>query len=236
LRADSYISKKFPEWSRNQIQSLIKNSEILLDGKVLKKSSFQIENEPKIEFLKKDIFVGRGGDKLHHFLQDISLSISSFVALDVGASTGGFTEVLLKNGVLKVFALDVGTLQLHEKLRKNPKVVSIENMDIRNFETFEKFDLITCDVSFISLHSIISDLVRLSNKFLILLFKPQFEVGKDVKRDSRGVVLDKKAILEAEKNFIEKCENLNLKLLEKRESEVSGKNGNLETFLLFALK
>ncbi|EJF06643.1 hemolysin A [Thiovulum sp. ES] len=235
MRADTYISKKFPELSRNKIQSLIKDSEILLDGKVLKKSSFQIENEPEIEFLKKDIFVGRGGDKLHHFLENIDLDISNFVALDVGASTGGFTEVLLKNGVEKVFALDVGTLQLHQKLRENPKVISIENTDIRKFETSQKFDLITCDVSFISLSAILSDLVRLTNNYLILLFKPQFEVGKNVKRDSRGVVLDKKAIWEAEQNFIQKCENLNLKLLEKKESEISGKKGNLETFFLFKI-
>jgi 23S rRNA (cytidine1920-2'-O)/16S rRNA (cytidine1409-2'-O)-methyltransferase len=235
LRADTYISEKFPEFSRNKIQSLIKNSEVLLNGKVLKKSSFKIENEPEIEFLKKDIFVGRGGDKLHYFLDSVDLNILNFVALDVGASTGGFTEVLLKNGVSKVFALDVGTLQLHKKLRENPKVISIENIDIREFETSQEFDLITCDVSFISLHSILPDLIRLAKNYLIILFKPQFEVGKNVKRDSRGVVLDKKAIWEAEKKFIEKCESLNLQILEKKESEISGKKGNLETFFFLKL-
>jgi 23S rRNA (cytidine1920-2'-O)/16S rRNA (cytidine1409-2'-O)-methyltransferase len=234
LRADQYIAEKFPEFSRNQIQTLIKNGEILLNGKTLKKSSFKIEDEPEIEFLKKQIYVGRGGDKLALFFDEVEIDISEKTVLDVGASTGGFTEVLLEKGASKVFALDVGTLQLHEKLRNDSRVISIENMDIRNFQTTEKFELITVDVSFISLHSIISDLYRLGNKYLLLLFKPQFEVGKNVKRDSRGVVLDQKAIEKSETEFIEKCEKeFSLKLISKQESKVSGKEGNKEFFLFF---
>jgi 23S rRNA (cytidine1920-2'-O)/16S rRNA (cytidine1409-2'-O)-methyltransferase len=104
--------------------------------------------------------------------------VKDFICLDVGASTGGFTQVLLQHGAKKIIALDVGTSQLHETLRAESRVISIENTDIRNVKLEDKFDIIVVDVSFISLRKIIPTLIELKseNTELILLFKPQFEV------------------------------------------------------------
>jgi 23S rRNA (cytidine1920-2'-O)/16S rRNA (cytidine1409-2'-O)-methyltransferase len=233
MRLDSYLSKKFSNLSRNQIQSLLKDGKIKVDGKVVTKSSIKVIGEPEAEILKEQIYVGRGGDKLAPFLEKLQLDISNKTALDIGASTGGFTEVLLHNGIGSVVALDVGTLQLHKSLREDPRVESVENMDIREFQREEKFELITCDVSFISLHSILESIDRLAGGDIILLFKPQFEVGREVKRDSRGVILDSKAREDSEKRFLKKCEDFSWRLILGELSQIMGKEGNQEKFFYF---
>ena len=141
-----------------------------------------------------------------------NLNFDKKLVLDIGSSTGGFTQVALEKGALKVVSVDVGNNQLHFSLRDNPKIELFENTDIREFSYPVKFDVIVSDVSFISLLKIIDKIDKLAKNEIILLFKPQFEVGKEVKRDKKGVVKDEKAI----KKAIEALEETSAKFVEMR--------------------
>ena len=176
--------------SRTKAQLLIKEGYVAVDGYVVDKPSFKAKEDAKIEIFGETRFVSRAARKLKGFLDVHLVTIEGKRCLDVGASTGGFTQILLERGAKSVTALDVGTSQLHETLRNDERVLSVESTDIREFQSKQPFEVVTCDVSFISLHHILSDLERLANGVLILLFKPQFEVGREAKRDRHGVVTD----------------------------------------------
>ncbi len=218
--------------SRNKAQEFISSSKIKVDGKVIKKSSFKVEN-PQIEILEEKIYVSRAGYKLDKFMQEIDFTIKHFKALDIGSSTGGFIEVLLEYGAKNVVAVDVGSNQLHPSLKNNDKIESLENLDIRDFRSGKRFDLITCDVSFIGVEKILPSIDRLADRFIIILFKPQFQVGREIKRSSKGVIQDKKAIEKSYKIFENELENYKWQLLTKQDSQISGKEGNIETFYYF---
>ena len=152
--------------------------------------------------------------------------------LDVGASTGGFVQILLQRGAKSVTALDVGSSQLSEILRRDPRVIVRENTDIREFISKKKFDLITCDVSFISLNLILKSLASLAKSALIVLFKPQFEVGAEAKRNKKGVLKDEKAAHAARAKFERLCAELGLATLHAGACKITGKEGNQEFFYL----
>jgi 23S rRNA (cytidine1920-2'-O)/16S rRNA (cytidine1409-2'-O)-methyltransferase len=151
-------------------------------------------------------------------------------ALDIGSSTGGFAQIVLENGVASLSCVDVGKDQLHISLRNDVRVSVYEETDIRAFETETPFEIITCDVSFISILQIIHDIDRLAAEGtdIVILYKPQFEVGKDVKRDSRGVVQDQDAIARRKEAFEAEALKLGWKEEAQAESAVSGKEGNVE--------
>lgn len=230
MRADLLVSLKL-EISRSQALELIKNEKILINEILCKKPSQICDKSAKVDVLD-ELFVGRGALKLRGFLQKSSLNLQNLEVLDVGSSTGGFVEILLNYGVKSVVALDVGTAQLHKKLLNDKRVKVLENTDIRDFGG-AKFDLVTCDVSFISLLQILPKIYELTKSDAILLFKPQFEVGKEAKRDKNGVVKDKKAIANAMANFLQKASSLGFKLVLFNECEILGKRGNLEYFYHF---
>jgi 23S rRNA (cytidine1920-2'-O)/16S rRNA (cytidine1409-2'-O)-methyltransferase len=165
---------------------------------------------------------------LLHFLDEISLDVSGKSALDIGSSTGGFTQVLLERGVAGVSCVDVGHEQLHSSLREDERVRVYEGCDIRKFEASEPFELIVSDVAFISLLHILDDVDRLAAEDIILLFKPQFEVGREAKRDKNGVVLDTKAVERAMQKFEDACSLKGWSLLAKSPAKLSGKEGNQE--------
>ncbi|WP_291936484.1 SAM-dependent methyltransferase [Campylobacter sp.] len=152
--------------------------------------------------------------------------------LDVGSSTGGFVQILLQRGAKSVTALDVGSSQLSEILRRDPRVIVRENTDIREFASEKKFDLITCDVSFISLNLILKSLASLAKSALIVLFKPQFEVGTEIKRNKKGVLRDEKAVRAARAKFERLCAELGLTVLYASACKITGKEGNREFFYL----
>ena len=152
--------------------------------------------------------------------------------LDVGSSTGGFVQILLQRGAKSVTALDVGSSQLSEILRHNPRVIVREKTDIREFASEKKFDLITCDVSFISLNLILKSLASLAKNALIVLFKPQFEVGAEIKRNKKGVLKDEKAVRAARAKFERLCAELGLVALHASACKITGKEGNREFFYL----
>ena len=160
------------------------------------------------------------------------LNLAGVDVLDVGSSTGGFVQILLQRGAKSVTALDVGSSQLSEILRRDPRVIVRENTDIREFASEKKFDLITCDVSFISLNLILKSLASLAKNALIVLFKPQFEVGAEVKRNKKGVLKDEKAVRAARAKFERKCAELGLAVLYAGACKITGKEGNQEFFYL----
>jgi len=224
MRLDEYLVKNNFVESRNKAKELIKSGKIKVDGKIVTKPSFDIE-KAEIEVLEK-IYVSRAAWKLKNYLDKYNISFEGKSVIDVGSSTGGFSEVSLEKGARSVTCVDVGNNQLHFKLRSDKRVRVFENMDIRDFESNEKFDILVSDVSFISLLKIFDKLKTLSNE-MILLFKPQFEVGKEAKRDKRGVVLDKEAIKKARENF-EKKISVEFEIIRNEESSIKGKEGNIE--------
>ena len=226
MRLDIFLEKKGFVKSRNKAKELIKSKKVKVDGKIITKPSFDVEN-PKIEILE-DVFVSRAALKLKNYLDKYNIYFNDKLVLDIGASTGGFSEVSLLKGAKKVVAVDVGKNQLDNSLKKSSKIISFEETDIRDFSYPYKFDVIVSDVSFISLLKIIKKIDELARNEIILLFKPQFEVGKDVKRDKKGVVKDKEAIKKAKENFEKECKTLGWKLIRSEESSIRGKEGNIE--------
>ncbi len=234
MRLDSYLVKYDYFESRNRAQEAIKESRVKVDNKIIKKPSFKVGNALSIEVEKSKFYISRAARKLEEYLKEYSLDFKGKRVLDIGSSTGGFTQIALEMGSKSVDCVDVGTDQLHHSLRDRDDVNIYENVDIRDFSAL-KYDLIISDVSFISLLLIIDKIDNLikNNGVILLLFKPQFEVGVGIKRDSKGVVIDNYAINYSRNNFLAKCKELGWKLFDNRFSKVSGKEGNVEEFFCF---
>jgi len=232
MRLDNYIYNLGLSNSRNKAKELIKNRMVKVDGVVVDKPSFEVE-DVEIEILQDIVYVSRAGYKLDGFFKSCDINIEDKECLDIGSSTGGFVEVILGKGAKSVTAVDVGNNQLHDSLRGNPKIDLYENTNIKDFKSEKTFDVVTCDVSFTGIGSIVDDINRLSGSDIVILFKPQFEVGKDVKRDKKGVVKDKKAIQRAEVSFESMVFPLGWELVKKEESSLKGKDGNVEIFYHF---
>ncbi len=234
MRLDKYLVENGYFESRNRAINAIKSGFVLIDNRVAKAST-KVDNSSNIEVKNSKFYISRAGEKLEGFLKEIDLDISDRVALDIGSSTGGFVQILLEYGVDCVDCVDVGTNQLHHSLRDNPKIDIFEEQDIRGFKGYKDYNLVSCDVSFISILSILNDIDRLAQKDIIILYKPQFEVGREAKRDKRGVVQDIKVIDIAKDKFIEYTKKLDWRLQEERASTLCGKDGNLE-YLYWFLK
>ena len=234
MRFDNYVASVL-NISRNKASELIKSGKVLSNGEICTKVSSEV-SEAKISLLD-EIYVGRGALKLKSFLETVKFDLTVKNALDIGSSTGGFMQILLERGVKSVTGVDVGTDQLDASLRSDERVKIYEKTDIREFAKQEqgKFDLITCDVSFISLAEILPAIGDLAseNSLIITLFKPQFEVGVGVKRNKKGVVTDMKAINLAMKRFEVMANSLGFKMIVCKECEVRGKEGNVEFFYAF---
>jgi len=233
MRLDLYLTKNFDIQSRNKAHEMIKSKKVKVDGKTILKPSFIVDDNSNIQLLEEDFYVSRAAYKLKYFLDEIKINLEDSEALDIGSSTGGFTQILLQNSIKNVTCVDVGSNQLHHKIKDNKKIVFFEKQDIRTFKSDKQFDIITCDVSFISILNILKDIDRLAKKRIIILFKPQFEVGTNVKRDKKGVVKDKKAILKARQRFIDQTKLLNWTLKYNSQSKLEGKEGNEEELFYF---
>ncbi len=232
MRLDNYLVTTGLVESRNKAQNIIKDGLVSVDSVIITKSSTKITDE-EIKLKDYKNYVSRGAWKLVSFLDEFKIKIKNKNILDIGSSTGGFTQVLLEFNALHVSCVDVGDGQLHQSLRQNKQISLYENQDIRTFKTNKKFDLITSDVSFISLLKIIDNIDHLAKDKILLLFKPQFEVGKMVKRDKNGVVLDLKAIQKAMITFEDACKIKGWDLMIKSQSKLLGKEGNVEYFYYF---
>ena len=234
MRFDNYVASVL-NISRNKASELIKSGKVLANGEICTKVSSEV-SEAKISLLD-EIYVGRGALKLKSFLEAMKFDLAGKNALDIGSSTGGFMQILLERGVKGVTGVDVGTDQLDASLRSDERVKIYEKTDVRVFAKTHKneFNLITCDVSFISLAEILPAICELAseNSLIITLFKPQFEVGVGVKRNKKGVVTDAKAVNLAMKRFEVLASSLKFELIACKECEVKGKEGNAEFFYAF---
>ena len=239
-RIDIYLVDNGFVKTRSLGSKLIKDNKVLVNGKIVNKDAFLVDDKDKIEILQSDVlkYVSRGGHKLEKGLNYFNVDVNNKVVLDIGSSTGGFSDCLLKHGAKKVYALDVGTNQLDEKLKNDERVVSLENTnfkDVNNDIFDERIDFYVCDVSFISIKTILTKLQEIDKNFsIIILYKPQFEVGK-VNLNKQGVVKNTKII---EKYLIEfvnflKIKNIGIKGF--TYSPIKGnKQGNIE-FLFYLI-
>ncbi|WP_200762342.1 TlyA family RNA methyltransferase [Nitrosophilus alvini] len=233
MRLDKYLCIRGLAQSRNKAIELIKDGRVKVGGKRVKKPSLEVSDNDIIDIDSYRQYVSRAALKLKGFLEEFPLDIEHKSCMDIGASTGGFTEILLENGAAEVYCIDVGSNQLSNNLKSNEKVKNFEKCDIRGFECDRVFDIITCDVSFISVINIIKDIDRFAKDKIIILFKPQFEVGREAKRDKAGVVIDEDAINAAMQRVEKAAEKLGWRLIGKNRSKLKGKEGNVEWFYLF---
>ncbi|RUM43504.1 MAG: TlyA family rRNA (cytidine-2'-O)-methyltransferase [Desulfurobacterium sp.] len=242
LRLDKLLVKRGFVKSRERAKALIMAGKVLVDGKVVDKAGTSVPLDAKVEVKGEDIpYVSRGGLKLETAIKAFNLNVKGFTCLDVGASTGGFTDCLLKHGAQKVYAVDVGKGQLDWKLRNDPRVISIEGFNARYLterEVPEKVDLVVIDVSFISLTKIlpvVKQFLKPKGK-IVALIKPQFELTKREVDRGKGVIRDPslhKRAIEKILNFSREIglypENLTL-------SKPRGPKGNKEFLVLLSQK
>jgi len=231
-RLDKKIIKRGFVSSRSQAKQLIEEGSVAVNGKVITKASHKVDEEAVIATSNKIKYVSRGGLKLEAAIKAFNLNVNKSVILDVGASTGGFTDCLIQHNVSRVYSVDVGHKQLLEKLKNNPKVHFFENTDIRSLPSLmELVDFVVIDVSFISLRLILPSIPPFlkSTSKIIALIKPQFEGGKG-QVTKRGII--KKASLREKivEEFLYWAEMQGWITTDFIESPIKGKEGNIEYF------
>lgn len=232
IRLDNLLVDRKMVNSRSQAESYIKLGKVTVDGIKRTKPGFFVDVNSELKILQQVQYVSRAGLKLESVAKKMRIDFRNKTVLDVGSSTGGFTDYSLKNGANKVVAVDVGTDQLHLKLRLNKKVELHEKTDIRNFKTDQKIDVVVIDVSFISIKEILPSVVNLSNKNtkIVAMVKPQFEAGRN--GTVNGVVKNNSYRRKILQDFENWCRSNNLYIENKRDSEVKGAKGNQERFYI----
>ncbi|MBB1552324.1 TlyA family RNA methyltransferase [Candidatus Saccharibacteria bacterium] len=232
IRLDNLLVDRKMVESRSQAESYIKLSKITVDGVKRTKPGFFVDVDSELKILQRVQYVSRAGLKLESVAKTMRINFRNKTVLDVGSSTGGFTDYSLRNGANKVIAVDVGTDQLHPKLRLNKKVELHEKTDIRNFKTDQKIDVVVIDVSFISIKEILPSVVNLSDKNtkIVAMVKPQFEAGRN--GTVNGVVKNNSYRRKILQDFENWCRSNNLYIENKRDSEVKGTKGNQERFYI----
>ena len=239
MRIDLYLSQKGFCESRNKASRLIDAGLVTLDGRTVQKPSEEIDEtaEHNVEIKKDNDFVGRGGLKLDAAIGHFALDVSGKRCIDVGASTGGFTQCLLMRGAQSVVAVDSGKGQLHKSLLDDPRVKSVEGYNARNLNVseFGMFDIAVMDVSFISQTLIIPALSQLicDGGVLVSLIKPQFEAGRQA--IGKNGIVKKASDREYSLLRVSECAGqLGLELVDVIKSPITGGDGNIEYLACFA--
>ena len=237
-RIDSLLVERGLVESRAKAQALIMAGEVVVAEKPVIKPGSLVKEEAVITMLESPPFVSRGGVKLDYALDHFQIDVSSKVIADIGASTGGFTDCLLQGGANRVYAIDVGYGQLDYRLRQDSRVVVIERVNARYSITLpEKVDLVTMDLSFISIEKVIPSVAKLlkNNGYLLVLFKPQFEARRD-EVGKRGVI--KQPIVHARVlgRLITWLREHGFRLENLVASPILGASGNKEFFVQLRLK
>ncbi len=240
MRVDTLLVTKGLCSTRQEAQEAVAMGSVLVNGQLVTKQSKDVSENSVISVSWARKYVSRGGEKLEGIFFDTFLTkerINQFligkVALDVGSSTGGFTDFLLQNSISEVTCVDVGSFQLHEKIISDKRVHVFENTDIRNFKSDKKYEVVVGDISFISLEKVLSTIMSFgaADTFFFLLIKPQFEVGKG--NTKKGIVKSSDLVEKILCKY-RKIANDNLcndvTILPCR---VSGSDGNQEYFLTF---
>ena len=237
MRLDIFISSEMRFCSREKARYYIKNGDVSVNGTVIEKPSYDVSEKDGVEIRDSIGFVGKGGLKLKKTIESFRLNFFDKTVLDVGASTGGFTDCALQNGAKKVYAVDVGHGQLDPKLASNDRVVNFEGRNILDIspENIDKTDIVVSDVSFVSIKKLLFHISNFIDEYgqIICLVKPQFEVGK--KRLKNGVVSDEKTHVEVVSDILDYAESLGLTVSGLDFSPIKGGEGNIE-FLLYLTK
>ncbi|MBN1621333.1 MAG: TlyA family RNA methyltransferase [Endomicrobiales bacterium] len=236
IRLDKLIVDNNLAETRNKAQALIMSGQVLVDNTVISKPGTLVKPSASIIIKKTNPYVSRGGLKLEHALKSLNISVVNKTCMDIGASTGGFTDCLLQNGAKKVYAIDVGHKQLHYKLKNNPDVISMEGINFRYFSNKnlkEPIEFVTIDVSFISLEKIIPNVLQCISKGapVLALIKPQFEASPSELK--KGVIKDENVRTKTIDKIRSFILNIGLEILGEADSEIKGPKGNIEHFILF---
>lgn len=228
MRLDLYLVENKYFESRSKASDAIKKGAIKVDSKIVTKSSFEVSEGSKVlvEF-ETAKYVSRGGYKLEGAINAFDVDFKDKIILDIGSSTGGFTDCALQAGARLVYSVDVGTNQMHPSLRMDPRVKLFENTNILDFNSDTSFDYLVMDVSFVSIKHVIPGIIKFitDNNSLICLIKPQFEAGKMI---NKGVIKDKSLhnrILEDVSKYLN--EN-GLYINKISPSPIKGGSGNIE--------
>ena len=233
-RIDSLLLERGLVESQAKAQALIMAGEVVVDGKTVTKSGTLVADEAAIDIAKPPPFVSRGGLKLDYALDRFQLDVSSKVVVDIGASTGGFTDCLLKRGASRVYAIDVGYGQLDYRLRRDSRVTVMERVNARYpIILAEKVDLATIDVSFISVEKVIPSVAQLlkDGGYLLVLIKPQFEARRG-EVGKRGVIKQPVVHARVLGRFTAWMIEHNFRLGGLIASPILGASGNKEFFIL----
>ncbi len=235
-RLDTILIERNLVESKHKAQAIILAGQVFVNNRKIDKPGKKFSKDINIFIKELPKYVSRGGLKLEHAINSFGIDVKNKICMDVGASTGGFTDCLLQHGAKKVYAIDVGYGQLHYKLRNDPRIINIEKCNFRYIEKkiiLEPIDLCTVDVSFISLKLIIPrclDFLK-DNGNIVALIKPQFEAGKD-EVEKGGLIKNPEKHKKILENLFKFFNELNLKNYGCIESPILGQKGNKE-FLIY---
>lgn len=218
--------------SRSQGESMIRLGEVTVDGKKIQKAGYFVSDSAKVKVTTDDRYVSRAALKLASVAQEFKLNFKGKTVLDVGSSTGGFTDFALQNGAAKVIAVEAGKDQLHPSLHGHNKIELHEQTDIRDIlELPDKPDIVVIDVSFVSLRNILPHVTKITDRQaqIIAMVKPQFEAGDSIKH--KGVIKNERMRRDILKGF-EDWAKTRFVINDKADSRVAGSKGNVERFYL----
>lgn len=229
MRLDQYLVENKYFESRNKAKAEIEAGNIIVNDKKILKASFDVSDKDNIKISDNIMpYVSRGGLKLLGAINEFRLDFKDKIVLDIGASTGGFTDCSLKHGASHVYAIDVGSNQLHESLKNDSRVTSYENTNIKDIDNKFNADIVLMDVSFVSIEYLLPHLNKFitDNNLFICLIKPQFEVGNiNIKG---GIVKDRAQYLKILNNINNEFEKYDLGITKLMLSPILGGSGNKE--------
>lgn len=234
MRLDKALVHRGLVSTRSQAESFIKLGAVQVNGKVATKAGIEVRDSDKLQLTAAEQYVSRAGLKLASVAEKLHMNFASKVVLDVGSSTGGFTDYVLQHGANKVIAVDVGTDQLHPSLQQHPRIELHEKTDIRQFNTTQEIDIVVIDVSFISIKEVLPSVKKLAqaNTQIIAMVKPQFEAGSGAMHS--GVIKNDTMRRDILAGF-EQWARANFVIIDKADSEVAGAKGNKERFYLLRI-
>lgn len=237
VRADTLMVARGLAKNRSQARAIILAGQVRSGIRMIDKAGHMLDPDAELTVIQTKRFASRGGEKLDHALEAFDLDVTGFVCADFGASTGGFTDVLLHRGAKRVFAIDVGYGQIDYRLRSDDRVVVIDRTNVRYLQELpEPIDLVTIDVSFISLALVLpaAKSVLKTNGACVTLIKPQFEAGRE-RVGKGGVVRDPRVHRDVIQNVFEAAVNLGFTARALTRSPITGPAGNVEFLGLFDL-
>lgn len=239
MRIDKLLKIKNLCESRNKACALIESGAVKINGVMIKKASYDAPEDSIIEISDTKQYVSRSAKKLLTAIENFNLDFSGKIAVDLGASTGGFTQVMLEHNIKHVYALDVGSNQLHLSLRNNIKITNIENTNARYIKPdlfMDEIDVIVCDLSFISLKLVLNAVYKVlkDDGEFVCLVKPQFEAGeKNVGKN--GVVKNKDTRANVVSDIVSEAIKIGFDVIDTCFSGIEGESGNRE-YLLYMIK